>query len=98
MQKTSTFLASLVIMAALALVAILCRPGSGNGVSTKQRRPDITDLSLTSQPTWSMETAAWVSVLDFPKSSFIVEWFDLVTNAFVLNDSNKAKSHTLLLE
>jgi hypothetical protein len=40
MEKTFSFLASLVIMIALALVAILCSPGSGNSVSTKQRRPD----------------------------------------------------------
>jgi hypothetical protein len=36
MQKTTTLLASLVIMAALALVAVLCRPNGASNVSTSK--------------------------------------------------------------
>lgn len=50
MQTTSSLLASLVIMAALALVAILSHPGSANNVSAN--KCDWTRIDLTSYPKW----------------------------------------------
>jgi hypothetical protein len=45
MQKTCTLLASLAIMAALALVATLCRTGGANNVSTNKGDWTHTDLT-----------------------------------------------------
>jgi hypothetical protein len=47
-SKMTSFLASLVILAALALVAILSRPGGANNVSTN--KGDWVHTYLTSQP------------------------------------------------
>jgi hypothetical protein len=70
MQKTSTFLAFLVTMAFVAFVAILCRPGSGNSVSAKRRRPAAHIPRVTPKMTAVLllllkhGAITWVSVLD----------------------------------